>query len=191
MKGKISMIIFIVILGSILTTALVAVENYTAPLIERNAELKRKASILNTFGIPYQEDDIEQVFLDHIRGRGRDEAKYYVSKDEMFAFVFTGSGLWGPIEGVLSLKQDLKSISRVEIMRQEETPGLGGRIAERTFLDRFNDKMFVPHLEMVPEGKSQENNEIDSITGATMSSEAFITILNTQYEQFSEIVAGE
>ena len=42
MKGKISMIVFIVILGSILTITLVAVDSYTTPMIERNGELKRK-----------------------------------------------------------------------------------------------------------------------------------------------------
>ena len=64
MKDKLLMIVFIVILGSILTTTLVAVESYTTPIIERNGELKRKASILQAFDIPYEPTTIEQVFLD-------------------------------------------------------------------------------------------------------------------------------
>jgi Na+-transporting NADH:ubiquinone oxidoreductase subunit C len=109
----------------------------------------------------------------------------------MIGFLFAGSGLWGPIEGVLAMDEDLKVIKRVEIMHQEETPGLGGRIAERAFLDRFDEKSFKPQLELVSEGQSAETNEIDSITGATMSCEAFIGILNDHYEQFSMIVSGE
>lgn len=191
MKDKLLMIVFIVILGSILTTALVVVESYTTPVIERNGELKRKASILQAFDIPYEQGTIEQIFLDKVRGRGSGDEKYYIAKDERIAFSFLGSGLWGPIEGVLAMDKDMKLIERVVIMHQEETPGLGGRIAEQDFLDRFNAKTFLPQLNPVPEGKSQADNEIDSITGATLSSEAFISILNDHYNRFSKIVSGE
>ena len=108
-----------------------------------------------------------------------------------FLFLYKGSGLWGPIEGVLAMDEDMHYIKRVEILHQEETPGLGGRIAEQAFLDRFIEKTFTPQLDLVPEGKGNADNEIDSITGATLSSEAFVDILNNYYEQFSEIVSGE
>lgn len=191
MKDKIFMFVFIIILGSVLTTVLVAVESYTTPTIERNAELKRKSSILQALEIPYNIESIEQVFLDNIRGRGTDDEKYYIVEDGRLAFLFGGSGLWGPIAGVMAMDGDMRNIKRVEIMHQEETPGLGGRIAEREFLDRFNEKIFAPVLALVPEGKAVAENEIDSITGATMSGEAFLNILNGSYEKFSLIVAGE
>jgi Na+-transporting NADH:ubiquinone oxidoreductase subunit C len=191
MKDKLLMIVFIVILGSILTTALVAVESYTTPRIERNGELKRKSSILEAFDIPYEQETIEQVFLDKVRGRGSGDNKYYIAEDERIALPFLGSGLWGPIEGVLALDKNMKYIERVVIMHQEETPGLGGRIAEQDFLDRFTAKTFRPRLKPAPEGKGQADNEIDSITGATLSSEAFIGILNEHYTRFSKIVSGE
>ncbi len=192
MKGKISMFVFIIVLGSILTTTLVAVDTYTKPLIEKNQELKRKASILHAFEIPYYKKEmIDQVFLENIRGRGSEEKKYYLSKDGRIAFLFIGAGLWGPVEGVLAMDKDMKFIKRVEIMHQEETPGLGSRIAERAFLTQFSNKAFTPQLILVAEGRSQANNEIDGITGATMSSKAFIEILNAHYKEFSQIVSGE
>jgi len=190
MKDKVFMIVFIVLLGSFLTTALVAVDNYTAPMIVRNQELKRKTSILKAFEISYKEEEIEDLFLENITVRGEGEKSYYVTKAGTRAFVFEGAGLWGPVEGVLALNQD-KTISKVEIMVQEETPGLGSRITESAFLDQFRSKIFAPALKMVPEGQSQTNNEIDAITGATMSSKAFIDILNEQYQQFYPIISGE
>lgn len=191
MKDKIFMFVFIILLGSVLTTVLVAVEDYTTPIIERNAELKRKTSILQALEISYQDDSIEQVFLEKIRGRGTGDEKYYLVEDGRLAFQFGGSGLWGPITGVMAMDGDMRNIKRVEIMHQEETPGLGGRIAERAFLDRFNNKLFAPALKLVPEGKASSEHEIDGITGATMSGEAFINILNVNYERFSVIVSGE
>ena len=191
MKDKIFMFVFIIVLGSLLTTVLVAVENYTTPIIERNGELKRKSSILQALEIPYEAESIEQIFLDNIRGRGTGAEKYYLVEDGRLAFLFDGSGLWGPITGVMAMDGDMHNIKRVEIMHQEETPGLGGRIAEREFLDRFNDKIFDPALALVPEGKASSDSDIDGITGATMSGEAFISILNANFEKFSQIVAGE
>ena len=191
MRDKISMIAFIVILGTILTTALVAVDNYTAPIIARNEDIKRKGSILKAFEILYNEDEIEKAFIDNVKVLGKGDRSYYVSKDGTIAFLFRGAGLWVPIEGVLSMNRDMKTISSIEIMRQEETPGLGGRIAEREYLDRFGDKMFAPNLKMVPEGRSNKNNEIDGITGATMSCNVFIAILNDQYKQYSALISGE
>ncbi|MCP4403509.1 MAG: FMN-binding protein [bacterium] len=191
MKDKISMFVFTIVLGSILTVTLVAVESCTAPMIKRNGELKRKSSILQALEIPYDRDTIEQVFLDSVRGRGTGDEKYYIVEDGRLAFLFRGAGLWGPIEGVLAMDGDMRNIKRVEIVHQEETPGLGGRIAEREFLERFNEKVFVPALDLVPEGKASSENEIDSITGATISSEAFVGILNAGYEKFSVIISGE
>ena len=184
MKDKVFMIVFIVLLGSILTTALVAVDNYTAPIIARNQVIKQKISILKVFEIPYKEDNIEDRFLENIAVRGEGEKSYYVAKDGTRAFVFEGVGLWGPIEGVIALKQDMQTISKIEIMNQEETPGLGDRITEPAFLDQFRAKIFAPDLKLMPEGQSQAKNEIDAITGATMLSVAFIDILNENYQLF-------
>ncbi len=186
MKGKASMFVFIIVLGTILTTLLVGVDSYTKPMIERNAELKRKVTILQAFEIAYNADTIEQAFTDNVRGCGTGEEKYYLSKDDTVAFIFEGSGLWGPITGVLAMDRDLREIQRIVIMHQEETPGLGSRIAERDFLDRFTTKAFGNGLILVPEGKSSSNSEIDGITGATISSEALIGILNEDYAQFSQ-----
>ncbi len=191
MKGKASMFVFIIVLGTVLTTLLVGIDSYTKPIIERNAELKRKATILQAFEIPHDAETIEQAFADNIRGRGTGEEKYYLSKDDTLAFIFEGNGLWGPITGVMAMNRDMQKIQRIVIMHQEETPGLGSRIAEREFLDRFTAKAFGAGLLLVPEGKSSSNSEIDGITGATMSSEALIGILNEDYAQFSLIVAGE
>ncbi|MGA1869485.1 MAG: FMN-binding protein [bacterium] len=191
MKEKLSMIIFIVILGTILTTALVAVDNYTAPIIARNEDMKQKESILKAFEIFHTRDDIEKVFRESVTVKEIGQGSYYISKNRTIAFLIKGAGLWGPIEGVLSMKQDMKTISRLEIIRQEETPGLGSRIAERGYLDAYKNKMFAPYLEMVPEGRSSRNNEIDSITGATMSCKAFTIILNNQYKQFKALISGE
>ncbi len=194
MKEKILMIVFVLVLGSILTTALVAVDDFTAPFIERNSALKLKSSVLGSLDIPFKPEDtneIEGVFAANIEVKKRDEKSIYISKGNDIAFQFSGAGLWGPITGVLALQPDIKTIKKIVVIHQEETPGLGGRIAEQIYLDGFVNKSFSPHLLLVPEGTSSLANEIDAIAGATMSSDAFVEILNDQFEKYRSTIQGE
>ena len=194
MKEKILMIVFVLILGSILTTALVAVDDFTAPFIERNSVLKLKSSVLRSLDIPFNPEDTidtEGVFSENIEVKKRAEKSIYISKGKNIAFQFSGAGLWGPITGIMALQPDVKTIKKIVVIHQEETPGLGGRIAEQIYLDGFVDKTFSPDLKLVPEGKSGLDNEIDAIAGATMSSNAFVEILNDQFEKYRSTIQGE
>ena len=94
------------------------------------------------------------------------------------AFEFKGPGLWGPIYGIISLNPDLKTVRRINILHQEETPGLGARIADNSYLSQFKNKEFFPSLVFTPAGKAKANNEVDAITGATGSSKALEKLLN-------------
>jgi len=191
MKDKILMIVFVLVLGTILTTALVAVNSYTAPIIEKNASIKMKSSILSALKIPYAEDEVERVFEDSVTMETAGEKTYYRSSGGILALPYEGSGLWGPISGVLAVTPDLTEITGITIMQQEETPGLGSRIAEAEYLDTFVGKVFNPVLTMLPPGKGVENDQVDSISGATMSSKAFVDILNAQYGEYRAVLEGE
>ena len=194
MKEKILMVVFVLVLGSILTTALVAVDDFTAPFIERNSVLKLKSSVLGSLDIPFNPEDtndIEGVFSENIEVKKRDEKSIYISKGKNIAFQFSGAGLWGPITGILALQPDIKTIKKIVVIHQEETPGLGGRIAEKVYLNGFANKTFSPLLLLVPEGTSSLDNEIDAIAGATMSSNAFVEILNDQFEKYRSTIQGE
>lgn len=194
MKDKLRMILFILIFGSILTTALVAVNFYTTPIINKNEEITLKSSVLKALNIPFEEGnvtDIETQFDNNVDRKTADGVTYYLSTDGTYAFLFEGSGLWGPIRGVLAMKRDVQTIQRITIIHQEETPGLGSRIAEQEYLENFQGKTFSPELDLTGEGKADENNEIDAITGATLSCNAFVKILNEQHKKYTSIVEGK
>jgi len=69
-------------------------------------------------------------------------------------------------------------LKAVTVIHQEETPGLGDRIKEQAYLDQFQGKEFSSGLKLMPPGKSSRANEIDAITGATLTPKAFLQILN-------------
>jgi len=188
MKERIKMAVFVLILGSILTTALVAVDDYTAPIIEEKTIIKTRMSVLEVLNIPYTEDEVNETFSRYVRTEEKEEKEFYVSNTGEIAFEFSGSALWGPILGVIALLSDLETIQGIIIIHQEETPGLGGRIADKDFLELFKEKKIVPELKILSPGKASAENEVDGITGATLSCNAFAEILNSQLGKYIPLV---
>lgn len=185
MKEKLKMILFVLTLGSILSTALVSMDAFTAPLIEKNKMRKLRISVLNALDIPYSEDKVDEVFLENVTTKKQNQKEFYVAgSGGDIAFEIFGSGLWGPIHGIIALRSDLKTIKGITIIHQEETPGLGGRIAEADFLDRFKAKEVFPRLRILSPGKASGRNEIDGITGATLTCKAFEEILNNEIAKY-------
>lgn len=187
MKEKIMMIVFVLVLGTLLTSALLAVNYYTAPRIERNRMIKVKSSILKAFNIRYSRDEVETIFSENIKVIEKEGKKFYISKDGVIAFNISGSGLWGPIKGIFALEEDLRTVAGLTLVQQEETPGLGGRIGEKEFLERFKGKTFVPEIKIVAPGKAKKENEVDGITAATMTCEAFQVLINNEVKKGLDI----
>ena len=198
MKAKLLMIVFVLVLGSILTASLIAVDHYTTPVIARNEEARVSTSILQALGIRYGEGSkaegstvggsMEEVFAAQVEPLEAAGRIYYRADDGSIAFAFEGAGLWGPITGIIAVHGDLDALKGVTIIRQEETPGLGGRIAEDGFLDQFRDRKFRPEIRAVAPGKSLGETDIDAIAGATLTSNAFVDIINTELREFLPLI---
>ncbi|MCM8832350.1 MAG: FMN-binding protein [Candidatus Omnitrophica bacterium] len=184
MKEKIKIIFFVIFLGIVSGSLLLGVNKFTEKRILQNQQLKIKKAVLDVFEIPYKKEDIETVFNQNIEIVKLDGVSFYISKNEKaVAFEFSGSGLWGPIHGVIAINNDMETIKGISIIHQEETPGLGGRIAEKDYLAQFKGKKFLPEIKIVPPGKSTGENQVDAITGATGTSKSFETLLNTNIQK--------
>ncbi|PIQ89424.1 MAG: hypothetical protein COV72_03050 [Candidatus Omnitrophica bacterium CG11_big_fil_rev_8_21_14_0_20_42_13] len=187
MKKALKIIIFVICLGASSSGLLVALNNYTSPLIAKNEELKLKSSVLEALNIEYESVKVEQVFDNNVKVVSKDGLIFYRYQDKAIAFQFSGAGLWGPIKGIVSIDSSLNKISNIKILKQEETPGLGGRITEESFLNQFKGKSFRPSLIFV-KGPAAKDNEIDSITGATGTSKALEDLLNKTISEYVAVL---
>ncbi len=96
------------------------------------------------------------------------------------AYIFSayGAGLWGPIWGWVSLKTDLSTIAGVKFDHSGETPGLGAEIATPGFSGQFAGKAMFNNGEFtsiaIVKGGAKEGstNEVDAISGGTITSKA-------------------
>jgi len=177
-KNRLWMIGLIIIVASISAGLLTAINIGTKERIALNEEIKLKRSVLDVFDIPYEKEEIIDIFNKRIEIEKIDDQVSYQyferGRISWVAFEIKGSGFWGPITGLVALDPDFNTIKGIEILHQEETPGLGGRIIEAEFKDQFKGKTVEPEI------------SIDAITGATMTSKAFKKIINEDVKAFRE-----
>lgn len=188
MKEKLKNVFFILLLGSASTSLLLGIENYTLPKIKEYEELKLKATILEAAGVEYSEDSLKEAFRKNIREERKEGFVYYLSPDNFPIFKFRGRGLWGMIEGIISLSPDLETIRNIRIISHEETPGLGGRISEEGFLNQFQGKKIVPGLILVLRRKATEVNEVDGISGASITVQSLVKMINESALKFRQLL---
>lgn len=90
-----------------------------------------------------------------------------------------GKGLWGPIWGYISFRQDMSTIYGAIFAHAKETPGLGAEISEDFFQEQFlGKKIFNEAGEfnsvMVLKGGTDPDDPhaVDAISGGTITSVA-------------------
>jgi Na+-transporting NADH:ubiquinone oxidoreductase subunit C len=94
-----------------------------------------------------------------------------------------GKGLWGPIYGYISIKEDMRTINGVTFDHKSETPGLGAEINESWFEAQFVDKKLFEGDEfvgiLVQKGGAEEGDPhaVDAISGGTITSKALEAML--------------
>jgi len=93
------------------------------------------------------------------------------------AVKITNAGLWGPITAILAADPKAERVRGLEILDQQETPGLGGRIGEPWFSAQFSgEKVGTDGKIAVVQGSGKgdpdkENSSVDAVTGASRTSD--------------------
>jgi len=87
-----------------------------------------------------------------------------------------GSGFQGPVELLIGLDLEGERITGLYVLAQTETPGLGTGITGDKWREQFKAPASEP-LEVVKD-EPDEPNEVQAITGATVSSQSVCDIVN-------------
>lgn len=103
--------------------------------------------------------------------RGLDKA----NKISGFAFKAQAKGYSSDIETLVGVSSEKKIIS-IKVISQNETPGLGNRITEKTFGQQFSGK------------SADEISQVSAISGATVSSSAVIKSVEEKLKRIKNIL---
>jgi Na+-transporting NADH:ubiquinone oxidoreductase subunit C len=103
-----------------------------------------------------------------------------------------GKGLWGPIWGYISLKDDKRTIYGVSYDHQGETPGLGAEIKQSFFTDRYvgeavaDVSLTYNDIKIVKDGTGSQPLKVDGITGGTITSKGVEEMVNRTMKIYLE-----
>jgi electron transport complex protein RnfG len=104
----------------------------------------------------------------------------YNDQDQLvgYAIPTEGSGFQDTIKLIYGFDPHTQKIVGMEVLDSRETPGLGDKIIkDQNFLDNFKSLSVEPEVVAVKHGEKTKDNEIDSISGATISSKAVAKII--------------
>jgi len=171
---------------------LLAATNYAlAPTIRQNRidKLNRLAKGLLP-GAEHFVEVAEPVEILSSRGKAV-EVTVYKAVDEGqncigWNFTVSGSGFADRIDLVVAVDAGFEKLAGYDVLSSNETPGFGDKIKDDEFLDQFKGAP-VGEFTVTAMGRRETiDSEIVAISGATISSEAVISILNDSLGQIKE-----
>ena len=171
-----------------------------------NRLFAERSAVLDALGIAYsdpaealslysnevkEEEPPAGVAADRIYRAESNGARYLAAR-------VTGAGLWGSITAVVGADADVKRLSGIQIVAQNETPGLGGRIEESWFRNQFKGERVgdagirvVSGAEAKGTGDSDpDNGLLDGISGASRTSQAMQSLVNKGIEALRATSGG-
>lgn len=95
-------------------------------------------------------------------------------------------GYGGTIKVVVGMTKE-GQLSGIQMLTHAETPGLGANANEDYFKDRFKGK--GPETLEVSKTSNEENN-VEAITGATITSKALVNAANDALKAYKDLLAG-
>jgi len=113
----------------------------------------------------------------------------YDNKGTLLGYALTGDGpgFQDTIRLLYGYIPNKKLIVGMEVLESRETPGLGDKIyKDADFTANFLELSVEPTIIMVKKGNKSAPNEVDAISGATISSKAVVRILNESIEKWNE-----
>jgi electron transport complex protein RnfG len=118
--------------------------------------------------------------------------KVYLGRDASgkrvgFAVSGTENGFQDPITVMFGYDAASRTVIAMKVISNKETPGLGDKIVKDTMFVREFAGAASP-LAGVKRGQGKTPNDIEMITGATISSRAVIQIINTAIARWQPLM---
>lgn len=182
---KISLILFLITAISALLLAFV--NEKTAPLIAENSEkktqeaLKGVMSAAEKFEMVDNEFNVEDCTIDRVY-----KAKDSSGKVVGVCTIIETKGYESGLKSAVGVDADGK-VTGVEIISHKETPGLGANAEKEEFRSQYVGK---PGKISVVKSNA-DKNEINAISGATMTSNGVTRSVNGAVEIAKKIIGGE
>ncbi len=179
-------IIILTIVGLLSGGVLSVVFSYANPLIQENRRRATNAAVKTVVPgtskvEPEQRGDI--LLYKGLDGQG---------KLRGYAFSAEFSGFQGKIRIMIGVDPGFDKIMGLDVLENIETPGLGNKIVAKSWRDGFIGLNATQEIDLVKNQTADKGkNEVEAITGATISSQAIVDGANAELARVREIMEAK
>lgn len=171
----------VIVLAVAFGATLAGVQTALSGRIEENKRRETSDQIPNL--VPSATRSVEYVSPD-----GKIAHKAFDGKDEHCGWVIkgVGQGFADKIEVLIGLNKDADRITGLYVLDQKETPALGDRIREPQWRGQFEGLDASRTVTVTKTAPAAGENEIQAVSGATVSSNSVCNIVNNAAGQFRD-----
>ncbi|MDX5325469.1 MAG: FMN-binding protein [Bacteroidota bacterium] len=196
--GSAAMIATLGLAGFLSGVILVSVFLYTRPIIAENKAQALRAAIFEI--LPgtehYEAMELTDGTLKLVKGSSDEENVVYFGYDpegRLTGVAIPGAepGYQDLIHVIYGYRPEEGVITGLKVLESKETPGLGDKIIkDADFQSNFDALQVEPTIEVVKKGEKNSPNEVEAITGATISSKAIGRLLQLSVEKWKTPIDG-
>jgi Na+-transporting NADH:ubiquinone oxidoreductase subunit C len=182
-------ILFMFLASVFFVAILVVFGAFTQKRVDANQRIAFERATLQALPLELPEKadpaELHDIFTGKISDTviGKDTVYLYKEAGELVAYALPirGPGFWAPIEGVIGIDKDRRTITGISFYKQEETPGLGAEIANMPFRSQFKGKKIAAQgtpFEIRSVSTELDASSVHAVTGATQTSTRLEKFLN-------------
>lgn len=158
----------------LIASALLAVtNNVTAPIIEASTQAEANATRQALLPEASGFSAVEGVSVEGVSD------VYKADNDVGYVISASAQGYGGDVPVMVAFDEN-GSIAAVQFMDNDETPGMGKKVQEESFYGQFAGMAAEPFT----------LDDIDAITGATISSNAAVEAINSAIQAYNQVKEG-
>jgi len=196
--SSLRLVLTLAVAGLISGVAIIGIYEATLPTITANKARELREAVFKV--LPGVSQMQPLVFRDGAlvatAEPSADESAVYGGYDDDGRFVGyaipgAGPGFQDTIGLLYGFDAQRRLILGMEVLESRETPGLGDKIyKDLDFVGNFHELSVDPTIVAVKKGTRSRPNEVDTITGATISSKAVVRIINETHTAWSDKLAA-
>ena len=173
MKSGVKSIIVLSVICLVSSALLGGVNYFTAPVIEKTTKERSEAAC---FEVMANGQAFEEYDFDSSAVSSSVKEVYKEKNGAGYVIKVSTKGYDSGLVIMCGISSDGK-ITGTKILSSNETPSIGGRLADSSFGARYN-------------GKDTNNLQIETVTGATLTSKGYYNAIKTALETFATLEGG-
>ncbi|MEE0868580.1 MAG: FMN-binding protein [Ruminococcus sp.] len=162
-------VLVLVCICLVVTALLAYINSVTSPIIAK-AEQKKTEQAMSE--VLTEADGFEKLEIENLPERVTEV--YNATNGSGYVFMLTTKGYGGDMKLICGMKAD-GTIEQCKTLSHNETSGLGSKTAEDPYRNQYCEK------------NADTLNEVDAITGATISSTAYINAIEDAFKAYDMV----